>query len=75
MKSLHIKINNISDVATFVRNASDVYGDVLIKKGKFVIDGKSLMGMFSLDLSTGVTVEYPEDATNFEDYINTFKAD
>ena len=75
MKSLHIKINNISDVATFVQNASDVYGDVLIKKGKFVIDGKSLMGMFSLDLSTGVTVEYPEDATNFEDYINTFKAD
>lgn len=75
MKSLYIKINGISDVSNFVRKATEVYGDVLIKKGKFVIDGKSLMGMFSLDLSAGVTVEYPEDAIDFENFVNTFKAD
>lgn len=75
MKSIYVKINGISDVSNFASMASRVNGDVIVKKGIYVVDGKSLMGLYSLDLTAGVTVEYPEDATDFENYVITFKAD
>ena len=75
MKSVYVKINGISDVSKLASMASRVDGDVIVKKGIYVVDGKSLMGLYSLDLTAGVTVEYPEDAVDFENYIVTFKAD
>lgn len=71
MKTKFIKIATIPGVSAFAQKATQVDGDVTIKKGKYVIDGKSIMGLFSLDMSTGVTVEYPDDATNFEAYLET----
>lgn len=73
MKTLFIKVSAIADVSKLCNMASAVAGDVTIRKGKYVIDGKSLMGLFSLDMSTGVTVEYPEGATAFEEFIEQFK--
>ena len=74
MKKMFIKINGISDVATFVVNAIKVEdGDVIVSSGKYSVDGKSLMGVFSLSLREGVTVEYPETAVEFENYIKNFK--
>ena len=75
MKSLYIKISGITDVTSFVSMAAAVEGDVIASKGRFCVDCKSIMGMFSIDTSTGFTVEYPEDAINFEKYIMQFKAD
>lgn len=75
MKSIYVKINGIADISKLAIAAGAVDGDVTVRKGKYVVDGKSIMGLFSLDLSTGATVEYPEDATDFENYIVTFKAD
>ena len=75
MKSLYIKISGIADVTSFVSIAAAVEGDVIASKGRFCVDCKSIMGMFSIDTSTGFTVEYPEDAINFEKYIMQFKAD
>ena len=73
MKTLFIKVSAISDVTNFCQAAARVDGDVTVRKGKYVIDGKSLMALFSLDMSTGVTVEYPEDADTFEEFIWQFK--
>ena len=75
MKTMFIKINGISDVSELATKASSVDGDVIIRKGIYVVDGKSIMGLFSLNLSTGATIEYPENAVDFENYIMTFKAD
>lgn len=75
MRSIYVKMNGISDVSKLASMASLVDGDIIIRKGIYVVDGKSIMGLFSLDLSAGATVEYPEDATDFENYIVTFKAD
>ena len=74
MKNIYVKLNNINDITEFVRQASLVDGDILVKKGKFCVDGKSLMGVISVDVSTGATVEYQEDARNFEKYLTTFEA-
>ena len=73
MKTLFIKMSAIADVSKLCNMASAVDGDVTVRKGKYVIDGKSLMGLFSLDMSTGVTIEYPEDAIAFEEFVEQFK--
>ena len=53
--------------------AQSVNGDIYVKKGVYCIDGKSLMGLFSIDMSNGVTIAYPSEATDFENYIKQFK--
>ena len=73
MNHMLIRISGIADLSHFVQAATQVDGDVIVRKGKYVVDGKSLLGMFSIDPTLGVTVEYPEDAKAFESYIETFK--
>lgn len=73
MKTQFVKINGIQDVMTFVKIASSIDGDILVKKGMYCVDGKSLMGMFSLDLTNGAIVEYPEDAIELENFLMNYK--
>ena len=73
MKKMFIKINDISDVSAFVNHASKVEKDVTIYKGKYVINGKSLLGMFSLDLTSGILVEFPKDEKDFEKFLKEFQ--
>ena len=76
MKTMTIKIYSIPDVSTFVAKAIKVENnDVTIKQGRYIIDGKSLMGVFSLDLTREITVEYPETAFEFEEFLKKFKAE
>ena len=37
MKSIYVKINGISDVSNFASMASRVNGDVIVKKGIYVV--------------------------------------
>lgn len=73
MKSMFVKINGFKDISDVIKQATLVDGDVTYKKGKYVVDGKSTLGVMSLDLSTGVTIEYPEDAEVFENFIKQFE--
>ena len=72
MKKVFVKIPGINDVNYFVNNARMVNGDILVSRGKFCVDGKSVLGMFSLDVSDGCTVQYPEDAIEFDEFIQQF---
>ena len=73
MKKMYVAINTINKATEFVQKASQVDGDVICTKGRYTIDGKSIMGVFSIDISEGIIVEYPETATDFEEYISQFK--
>lgn len=73
MKKMYVAINAINKVTEFVQKASQVDGDVICTKGRYTIDCKSIMGVFSIDISEGIMVEYPETATDFEEYISQFK--
>ncbi len=73
MNSKYIKITGLNDLSNFVIEASKVKGDVLVYRGKFCVDGKSLMGMMSINISEGCKVEYPENEKNFEKYIMNFE--
>ena len=42
MKKVFIKMNNLTDIKNFLAKAMQVEGDVLVKKGQYVVDGKSV---------------------------------
>ena len=50
MKSLMIKLDTISDVKNFVNIVSKCDFDVDLISGRYAVDAKSIMGIFSLDL-------------------------
>lgn len=72
MKRVFIKITEIDDVNKFVQYAKNVRGDVLVSRGQFCIDGKSILGIYSLDVSQGCTVQYPENEKEFDEFIQQF---
>lgn len=74
MKKIFIKLHGINDVVQFVQSASFVDGDIVVSRGSYTIDGKSLMGMLSIDVSQGFSVEFPEDAEKFDTFLQTFSS-
>ena len=52
-----IKLVSIDDVTNFCHVASNVIGDVTVKTDKYIVNGKSIMGVLSLDLSNPICVE------------------
>lgn len=70
--SIQIKIHGVNDAALFVEKAKELDTDVLVKRGRYCIDGKSILGVLSLDMSQGVTVEYDEDEVDFGNWLKIF---
>ena len=73
MKELTISIKGLHDVYTFISKAQAVDGDITVTRGRYAVDGKSVLGIFSLDMSQDITVIYPETALEFEEFISQFK--
>ncbi len=51
MKTVQISLNSIDKVKSFVNDISRFNYDFDLVSGRYVIDAKSIMGIFSLDLS------------------------
>lgn len=54
---IQINLNNINDVKNFVTTMQSIPEETILKSGKYVVDAKSIMGVFSLDLSKPITLE------------------
>ena len=50
MKSVDIKLSSIQDVRDFVNIVSKYEMDIDLLSGRYIVDAKSIMGIFSLDL-------------------------
>ena len=50
MKETQIKLTNIQDIREFVNQVILLEYEVDLVQGRYVIDAKSIMGIFSLDL-------------------------
>jgi len=61
MKSCEIMLTSINDVKTFVNIVNNYEFDVDLVSGRYVVDAKSIMGIFSLDLSKPIVVEVRND--------------
>lgn len=65
-----------ADVKKIVNIASTIpeQVDIVITSGTYQVDAKSLMGIFSLDLSKSVTLKMSSDyAVNYDYYKSLFK--
>ncbi len=51
MKAVKISLNSIDKVKAFVNDVTKFDTDFDLVSGRYVIDAKSIMGIFSLDLS------------------------
>ena len=56
-KSFDIMLGSVDKVKAFVNDMSKIEGDVFLCVGKYVIDAKSIMGIFSLELSKPLRLE------------------
>ena len=75
MEKFKIMLNSINDVKQFVAAASARPCDIDVVSGRYIIDAKSIMGIFSIDLSKPVSVEVhgtSEDLAAFKADIEQF---
>ena len=75
MKEIKITLSNIQDIRDFVNQVILLDYDVDLEQGRYVIDAKSIMGIFSLDLLSPITLKaYTDYADDFFEKIAKFVA-
>ena len=57
MKTVQISLNSIDKVKAFVNDITKFDYDFDLVSGRYVIDAKSIMGIFSLDLSNPLQLQ------------------
>ena len=61
MKTVQISLNSIDKVKSFVNEITKYDYDFDLVSGRYVIDAKSIMGIFSLDLTKPITLNIHTD--------------
>ena len=71
MRAVNIKLSLAQNVKSFVNIANRYPYDIDLRVGRHVVDGKSILGIFSLDLSKPITLEVYND--NCDDLMEDIK--
>ena len=66
MKTVKISLNSIDKVKAFVNEISKFDCDFDLVSGRYVIDAKSIMGIFSLDLSKPIDLNVHADGASLD---------
>lgn len=75
MKEMKIKLTNVQDIRDFVNQVILVDYEVDLVQGRYTIDAKSIMGIFSLDLLSPITlVAHSDKVDSFFENIAKFEA-
>ena len=61
MKSVTIRLEMAETVKKFVNIAARYDYEMTLKSGRYVVDAKSILGIFSLDLGEPVVLEIASD--------------
>ena len=73
MKTVMIRLSLVENVNRFVNIVGRYPYDMDLRAGRHVVDAKSILGIFSLDLSRPITLEiYSEDCTDLLKEIQPF---
>ncbi len=77
MKTIKISLNSIDKVKAFVNTVTKYDSDLDLVSGRYVIDAKSIMGIFSLDLSKPIelNIHGTEEADRILEELNPFIID
>ena len=72
MKTVQISLNSIDKVKSFVNDVTKFDYDFDLVSGRYVIDAKSIMGIFSLDLSKPIDLAMHTE-TNLDEILEVLK--
>ena len=73
MTEFNVKITTIDDVKNFVSTVMRFEYDIDLVSGRYAIDAKSIMGIFSIDLSKELKlIAHTNDATELKNAIASF---
>ena len=76
MKTVKISLNSIDKVKAFVNVIGQFDSDFDLISGRYVIDAKSIMGIFSLDLSQPIDLTiHADDDTAILEALKPYIAD
>lgn len=64
MLNIKIKLNTINDVKEFLNITNKIEEDIDLNKGRYIIDAKSAMGLFTIDISDPVKIVIHSDDTS-----------
>lgn len=69
MNTFYIKLSTIEDIRKFVEIVTRQDFDIDLSSGRYVVDAKSIMGIFSLDLMNSIQL------TAHTDNVDALKAE
>lgn len=72
MKTVYIKFDSIDSVKEFVRIINSFEGDFVVVSDSYTINAKSIIGLFSLDLSQPVQLNIHSLDDNVINALNNF---
>ena len=72
MKTVQISLNSIDKVKSFVNAITQYEYDFDLISGRYVIDAKSIMGIFSLDLSKPIDLNIHSESS-VDEIVNILK--
>ena len=72
MKTVKIRLSSIEAVRDFVEIVRKYDSEIDLSSGRYVVDAKSIMGIFSLDLMNPITLTVHSD--NFDDIMESLKS-
>jgi len=73
MVTVKISLNSIDKVKSFVNDLTKFDSDFDLVSGRYVIDAKSIMGIFSLDLSKPIDLNIHEE-NNIDDVMKVLES-
>ena len=74
MKSVKISLNSIDKVKAFVNDISKFDAEFDLVSGRYVIDAKSIMGIFSLDISKPINLNIHVDNDEAEEILEAISS-
>ena len=73
MKTVKISLKSIDRVKSFVNDITKYDYDFDLVSGRYVIDAKSIMGIFSLDLSKDIDLNIHAEGEEAENVLQVLK--
>lgn len=70
MREIQISLKSIDDVKQFVQTLTMFDGEFELISGKYIVDAKSILGLFSVDLSKPVTLRIEVTDSKMEEVLN-----
>ena len=73
MKTVDISLNSIDKVKNFVNLINRFDYDFDLVSGRYIIDAKSIMGIFSLDLSKPIALNIYADEKDIDEILTALE--